>query len=249
MADDPVKDELDRAHLHDLCRAAHRGQIRFTRFLEPPHQAEAVRCAKEEGVEAAFFGGYEGAERAVAAFYEGEPPESWPVECLRADWSAAFSKVQHRDLLGALMGLGIERSLMGDIVVGEGSAYLFAIESVAPLILSELTSAGRAKLSVRRAEGEALPYEAGVSIRDTVSTMRLDALIAAGFSLGRAEAQEVIRRGLVKLNHLPEARTDARIRAGDLISVRGQGRLRVDEEQGPTKKGRLGVKMTRFGAR
>jgi RNA-binding protein YlmH len=78
--------------------------------------------------------------------------------------------------------------------------------------------------------------------------MRLDAVAAAGFSLGRAEAQELIRRGLVKLNHLPEERTDARVGAGDLISIRGYGRLRVDEEQGLTKKGRLGVQMTRFGA-
>ena len=244
-----MKDELERAHLYDLCRAARRGQIRFTRFLEPPHQKEAARCAREEGVEAAFYGGYEGAERAVAAFFEGEPPEAWPVECLRTDWNAEYAKVQHRDLLGALMGLGIERSLMGDIVVGEGCAYLFVLSSAAPMILGELTGAGRAKLSVRRAEGEALPTEAGVPVRDTVSSMRLDAVAAAGFSLGRAEAQELIRRGLVKLNHRPEERTDARVRAGDLISVRGQGRLRVDEEQGPTKKSRLGVKMTRFGTR
>lgn len=244
-----MKDDLERAHLSDLCRAARRGQIRFTRFLEPPHQAEAVRCAREEGVEAAFYGGYEGAERVIAAFYTDEPPEAWPVECLRADWSAEFSRLQHRDLLGALMGLGVERSVLGDIVVGEGCAYLFALSSAAQVIQGELTSAGRARLSVRRAQGETLPKEEGVSVRDTVPSMRLDAVAAAGFTMGRAEAQELIRRGLVKLNHLPEERTDARVREGDLISVRGFGRLRVEEEQGITKKGRLGVRMTRFGAR
>ena len=211
--------------------------------------AEAARAARETGVEVAFWGGYEGAERAVAAFFVGEPPDSWPVECLRVDWNSAYASVSHRDLLGAVLGVGIERALIGDIVVGEAVAYIFTMESAAPLILGELTGAGRAKLSVRRAGGEALPQEKGVPVRDTVMSMRLDAVASAGFDMGRAEAQEMIRRGLVKLNHLPEERPDARVRAGDLISVRGFGRLRVDEEQGLTKKGRLSVRLTRFGAR
>jgi RNA-binding protein YlmH len=244
-----VKSDLGKAHFADLCRAAHHGPARFTRFLEPPMMAEAARAARDEGVEAAFFGGYEGAERCVAAFFEGDSPESWPIECLRVEWNQAYAKVAHRDILGAAMGLGIERSLLGDIVVGETNAYIFALEAAASLILGEMESAGRAKLTVERCGQFELPEEKGTSVRDTVSSMRLDAVAAAGFSLGRAEAQELIRRGLVKLNHLPEERTDARVSAGDLISIRGYGRLRVDEEQGLTKKGRLGLRMTRFGAR
>lgn len=244
-----MKDGLERAHFLDLCRAARRGQARFTRFLEPPLIAVATQVAREAGVDMAVFGGYEGAERAVAAFYEGEPPGNWPIECIRADWNAAYRAVSHRDLLGAAMGIGIERALLGDIVMGESFAYLFVLESVATLILSELTESGRARLTVRRAAGEPLPEEKGTPFRDTVMSMRLDAIAAAGFGMGRAEAQELIRRGLVKLNHLPEERLDARVKAGDLISVRGHGRLRVDEEQGLTKKGRLGVRMTRFGVR
>jgi RNA-binding protein YlmH len=244
-----VKNDLDRAHFSDLCRAVGRGSPRFTRFLEPPQMQEAARAAREEGVEALFSGGYEGAERCIAAFYDGEAPESWPIVCLRAEWNADYAKAQHRDFLGAALGLGIERSMLGDIVVGESFAYLFVMEAAAPLILSELESAGRAKLTIERAQTIELPEEKGTGVRDTVSSMRLDAIVSAGYALGRAEAQELIRRGLVKLNHLPEERADARVREGDLISVRGHGRLRVDEEQGITKKGRLSVRMTRFGAR
>jgi len=244
-----VKADLDRAHFSDLCRAARRGSPRFTRFLDPPLMQEAARAAREEGVEAAFSGGYEGAERCLAAFYDGDKPDAWPIECLRAEWNADYAKAQHRDFLGAALCLGIERSMLGDIMVGEGCAYLFVTEAAAPLILSELQSAGRAKLKIERAKACELPEEKGTSVRDTVSSMRLDAVVAAGYSLGRAEAQELIRRGLVKLNHLPEERADARVHEGDLISVRGHGRLRVDEEQGLTRKGRLGVLMTRFGAR
>jgi len=243
-----VKADLDRAHFSDLCRAARRGSPRFTRFLDPPLMQEAARAAREEGVEAAFSGGYEGAERCLAAFYDGDKPDAWPIECLRAEWNADYAKAQHRDFLGAALFLGIERSMLGDIVVGEGCAYLF-VTAAAPVILGEMEGAGRAKLTVTRSESREMPQEQGTGVRDTVSSMRLDAVAAAGFSLGRAEAQELIRRGLVKLNHLVEERADARVRAGDLISVRGHGRLRVDEEQGLTRKGRLGVLMTRFGAR
>jgi RNA-binding protein YlmH len=242
-----VKGGLDLKHYSDLCRAVRSGQARFTRFLEPPLMAEAARAARDEGVEVAFSGGYEGAERCVAAFFEGDPPESWPIECLRAEWNAAYAKAQHRDILGAAMGLGIERSLLGDIVVGETYAYLFVLETAAPMILGEMTSAGRAKLTVQRSTVGELPAEEGTPVRDTVSSMRLDAVAAAGYTLGRAEAQELIRRGLVKLNHLIEERIDARVCAGDLLSIRGYGRLRVDEEQGLTKKGRLGVRMSSFG--
>lgn len=244
-----MKAEFGRAHFLDLCRAAQAGQARFTRFLEPPERAEAHQAARAEGVEVKFFGGYEGAERAVAAFYVGEPPGAWPVACLRIDWRAEYASASHRDLLGALMGLGIDRSMLGDILVGEDYALLFALDAAAPTVLDGLSSAGRAKLSVRRSEAWELPAEKGAPVRDTVSSMRLDAVAAAGFSMGRAQAREMIERGLVKLNHLPQERADARVQAGDLISARGLGRLRIDEEQGATKKGRLGVRMTRFGQR
>ena len=119
---------------------------------------------------------------------------------------------------------------------GDSCAFLFALEAATPLILGEMESAGRAKLRIQRAEAVEMPSEKGTSVRDTVSSMRLDAVASAGFSLGRAEAQELIRRGLVKLNHLIDERTDARVRAGDLISIRGYGRLRVGRGAGFDKK-------------
>ncbi len=102
-------------------------------------------------------------------------------------------------------------------------------------------------MSVSRCDGEALPAWQGVFVRDTVPSMRLDAVAAAGFGMSRAQARSLIERGLAK--HLPEERADARVGAGDLISIRGCGGLRIDREQGATRKGRLGVVMTRFGQR
>lgn len=84
-------------------------------------------------------------------------------------------------------------------------------------------------------------------MRVTVPALRLDAVLAAGYRLSRAEAQKLIRAGLVKLDHVPELRADARVEAGSLLSARGYGRLRVDEVQGETRKGRVGLMLFRYG--
>ena len=75
----------------------------------------------------------------------------------------------------------------------------------------------------------------------------VDAVLAAGYNLSRAEAQKLIAAGLVKLNHVPELRGDAKLEAGSLLSARGYGRLRVDEIQGESRRGRTVLKLFRYG--
>ena len=235
-------------------RAAHTGETCYTRFLEPA-QADAVRAAAgRAGARAAFWGGYEGAERCVAAFYDADPPagEDWPIRALRLSWNAKFANPGHRDLLGAVMGLGIERETTGDIAMGEyrgaACAYLFAHVDMADYIAAALDSAGRAALKVAVADETPvlLPPE-GTWLRLTVQQERLDAVLAAACGLSRGEAQRLIAAGLVKLNHAPNLRADAKLNEGDLISARGYGRVRVDAFQGESRRGRRIVRAFRYG--
>jgi len=150
------------------------------------------------------------------------------------------------------MGLGIERDTTGDIALGEyrgePCAYLFVLPEVADYIIANLESAGRASLKVVRAEEEpGIKPPEGTHMRITVQNMRLDAVLAAGCRLSRSEAQKLIGAGLVKLNHMVQIKTDARIAQGDLISARGYGRMKVEEIQGETRKGRQGVLVFRYG--
>ena len=241
---------MERKRLDELARRAARTGLRaYTKFLDPALERDCAYAAGEAGVRMEFYGGYEDAERRIAAFFdEYAPEEPWPVVCLRLRWNAKYGKPGHRDLLGALMGLGINREETGDIVVGEGEAYLFALEEIADYICANLDSAGRTALKVERAEGEiSLPEPEGVTIRETVASERLDGVLAAGYNLSRAEAQRLIRSGLVKLNHIVETRTDARLNAGDLLSARGYGRLKVLEFPGMTRRGRYAVLLFRYG--
>ena len=247
---------LDK-RLNELAlRAQHTGRVCATRFLEPSTLAAVNAAASQAGVKVALWGGYEGAERCVAAFYAGDPPEAgdWPVVALRLQWNAKFANPGHRDLLGAMMGLGIEREMTGDIAMGTyrdaPCAYLFALEEVADYIAANLESAGRASLKVSMATEtpQLIPPE-GESLRLTVQQQRLDAVLAAACRLSRSEAQRLIAAGLVKLNHVPQLRPDARLSEGDLISARGYGRVKVTAFQGESRRGRQVVQVFRYGSK
>jgi RNA-binding protein YlmH len=247
---------LDK-RLNELAlRAQHTGRVCATRFLEPSTLAAVNAAASRTGVKVALWGGYEGAERCVAAFYAGDPPEAgdWPVVALRLQWNAKFANPGHRDLLGAMMGLGIEREMTGDIAMGTyrdaPCAYLFALEEVADYIAANLDSAGRAslKVSVATETPQLIPPE-GESLRLTVQQQRLDAVLAAACRLSRSEAQRLIAAGLVKLNHVPQLRPDARLSEGDLISARGYGRVKVTAFQGESRRGRQVVQVFRYGSK
>ena len=242
--------EIEKKRLRELAlRASFAPCAAFTRFVEPTLENDVRAAANEAGVHAAFFGGYADAERRIAAFHDGDAPEYFPIETLEMRWNAKFAEAKHRDLLGAVMGLGLERDATGDVCLGEeaGVAYLFCTEDIADYIAANLESAGRASLKISRAGEVRIAPPEGTGIRVTVQTLRLDALLAAGYKLSRSEAQRLISAGLVKLNHAVEERGDVHLQAGDLISARGYGRLRIDEIQGETKKGRIGAMLFRYG--
>lgn len=244
--------ELMQKRLNELAlRARYGGAPAFTRFLEPAMERAARSAAARAGVQIALFGGYAGAERCIAAFYSGDAPQDWeyPLSCLEMKWNSKYASPGHRDLLGAVMGLGLERDATGDIAMGEadGSAYLFAHSDVQSYIVMNLESAGRASLRIAQTQmPPKLKAPEGICIRITVSSPRMDAVLAAGLKLSRSEAQRLIEGGLVKRNHVEELRGDIHLEDGDLLSVRGHGRMRVEGLDGLTRKGRQAVRLFRY---
>ena len=249
-----MDDALNR-RLNELAlRAAHTRRVCFSRFLEPSAPDAARAVASRAGAKVAFWGGYEDAERRMAAFYAANVPEidEWPIAALRIQWNAKFAHPGHRDLLGAVMGLGIERETTGDIAMGtyRGAecAYLFATSEMADYIAASLDGAGRASVKVTVAdEAPVLSPPEGEEMRLTVQNERLDAVLAAACRLSRSEAQRLIAAGLVKLNHAPNLRADARLAEGDLISARGYGRVKVESLEGQSRRGRQIVRVFWYG--
>ena len=243
---------MDDKRLMELARRAVRAGICcHSHFLEPSMVSVARRCAAQEGAQVEFFGGYDDAERVIAAFLPyGEKPE-FPIECLEITWNPKFSKVGHRDLLGAVMGLSIERDATGDILLcEEGKAYLCAERAMAAYIMGALDSAGRASIKLRRHEGEIeVPEPKGIHKRITLASTRLDAFVSSGYNISRGEAQKLIQAGLVKKDHIPETRPDVKIEENSLISARGYGRMKVEQLLGETKKGRIAANIFLYGGK
>ena len=241
--------EALRARLDDLARRAGRLWTPLcSRFLTQEERSLAQRCARENGVLTAFDGGWEGAERSQCCFYpDGLEPDFTGV-WLEVSWNAKFASVDHRALLGSVMALGMDRSLLGDMVIEGDHAYIRAVPELAARLPQELTRVGSATVKVReRSEPPAITPPKGTELRDTVASLRLDSVLSSGMKTSRAKATEWIRQGAVQVNHTTTERIDQQIKADDLISVRGFGRIILREIGTPTRKERIPILLEVFG--
>lgn len=218
-----------------------------SRFLSGAERSLALHAAKAAGVKVAFDGGWPDAERVQPCFYPlGEEPTFTGV-WIEASWNARFATVDHRALLGSLMALGMERAFFGDMIVQESCAYLLALPEVAVRLPAEWNQAGRVTLTVRElTEAPSIEPPKGTVLRDTVASLRLDSVLAAGMKLSRAKAADIIHQGGVMVEHVLEERTDRLLLPGQLLSIRGFGRVRLLEAGQPTRKDRLPIVLEVF---
>ncbi len=234
---------------YEQCRRG--GFMTHTDFLTPQEQSAAEDLLRSMGEEdLLFFGGYEGAERKALFFlpeWQEELGEGLPFGFLRASFYTA-NALSHRDFLGSLMGLGLAREKIGDILVTEKSADLVVMESVAPFLRDNWSAAGRTALQVERISAGVLhiPQVKVRRIRATVMSLRLDSIAAEGFGMSRSKASDLIRGGKVQLDHRLTQRTDAAVEEGSVISARGLGKFTVTKIEGVSKKGRTFVELERY---
>lgn len=234
--------------IEDLeARCERQSVVTATGFLTPAEQY-TLRSRAEHRTEAGLFlsGGQDGCERQRAFFlpYWLTPDAldlSEYIRAIRAD--AFFGEPGHRDYLGAALGLGIQREWIGDIRVLGTAAYLFCLPSVEALLLDELGKVGR--VSVRTAPvalaDVPVPERKVRRITFTVKSLRLDAVASSLFGLSRTQAAELIRMGAASLNYAPCDRTDAPVKEGDVISLRGRGKGVLTTVGGRSRKDRLFV--------
>lgn len=242
--------------LDKLELARDRGVPAHTPFLSPGEQMAVTELLNACGrPRHRFWGGYEGAERCVCLFlpdWQGEEdvlddPEG-PLAALEARFPADAS-LGHRDILGALMGLGLTREKLGDILLpGGGRCQVTALREALPILLSQWEGAGRWKASLRQVPlSELTPAPVEVrTIRDTVASPRLDAVLGAGFSLSRAKAAAYISAGKVAVNHRECLKGDRQVEQGDVLTCRGLGKCVIREVPGQSKKGRTMLVLDRY---
>ena len=226
----------------DACRT--RSYPVHTRFLDLRERTLTVQALRLAGGEdsAVLYGGYADAERAAALFY----PEYLTAEQMCADAPFAILRAKkhpsdtlsHRDYLGALMGLGIERGCVGDILVHEDGADFIVLADMADFILLNFEKAGRGHLKLTHADALRTPQAQGETQSGSVASLRLDSVCALVFNISRSEAQEQIARGQVFLNFMQCMKNEREIAVGDRITLRGHGRARILSLGGTSRKGR-----------
>lgn len=241
--------------LDKLEQAENRSIPAHTPFLSPAEQACVTDMLNAWGhPRHFFFGGFEGAQRQVCVFLpDWQEREDWladpecPVTALRASFPKDAS-LTHRDILGSLMGLGITREKLGDILPRDGGCDVLCLADAAPILLSQWDSAGRWKLKSQEVPLSALevkPPEVR-TLRDTVAALRLDAVLASGFSTSRGKAADLIGAGRVMVNHRECLKPDRAVAQGDVLTCRGLGKCVVKEVLGQSRKGRIMLVLERY---
>ena len=222
-----------------------------TVFLDPKQQSLAADLLKREA-DIAYYaeGGFQNSERKLYIIYHEDYDAAEiekPYQILEFSWySKSAKKPTHRDLLGSIIGAGIKREMLGDIMLQGDSAYVVCSIEVSGYILNNIERIGNIPVKLQLAEQVTAIEEDSKVINTTVASLRLDSIISAGFGLARTKAAELIKSGRVRINWEEKDLTSKVIKQNDVISLRGKGRIILEAISGNTKKDRIKITIKKL---
>ena len=231
-------------------RANERGYAIYSDFLGLSEISEL--CAVHFSVKATLWGGYEDAERCVVCFGDREfftDKSDYPIKCIlikpvNQKFADALS---HRDFLGSLMGLGIRREVLGDIIISENCGYLFCLENIADYIIENLVQVRHTTVKCEITEKlpkDVLPQPENREI--IVSSERLDVIISAIYKMSRSQVLPIFHTEKVFVNGVVKTSPSATVNVDDKISVRGFGRFVYKGVLRTTRKDRFVISVEVF---
>ena len=251
-----TKDELITARIEDRIDQCRDGYyVTHTGFLDTHEQALALAASRRAaGVRTFMYGGYDEAERRMLVCVPKDLPLSDEeaveglLRVLRVKLPAISKELSHRDYLGSVLGLGIERRLTGDILVRSDGADILIVPGIEGFLTEELRRIGSVEVKTEALPLEELtvPEARTEYIRDSVSSVRLDSIVSSAFRLSRGKAAEAVRKGLVSVDHAECIKPDAPVREGSSIVLKGKGKAVIEQTGGESKKGRIRIVIKRY---
>ncbi len=218
----------------------------FTPFLNTIEQSTVINHIDTK-INYLKYGGYNDFDRCIIAIYDNTVPETYdfPIEplCFKL---CNYSNITHRDVLGALMSLGIKREIIGDIIFLNDACIFFVLKKMSQYILQNLLSVKNVSVSVVEYTGEinfTRSFEEKIIL---VSSMRLDCLVSEIVAVSRTIASDLILQSQVYLNGLQCTKKDKVLFQGDIISIHKKGKYKFSEVVGETKKGKLKIKILKY---
>lgn len=237
--------------LEMVTRASSRREIVHTDFLTPPVVKESMfQLEKLAGIKAVAQGGYPQAERCRLSVGLSDIMTNDPdvVAALSISGNFGFEPCSHGDFLGAILGTGIVREKLGDILLqGEKGAHVIVVPELVDFLTSTLDKVGNVGVSCTQIPLLALEYEPPrtKSFNTVESSLRVDALASAGFKISRSKLVDLISNKDVRVNWSPVVKNGATLKMGDIVSINGKGRLKIGEIR-ETKKGKYAVELIRY---
>lgn len=220
-------------------------------FADPREQEiiqSIVKYAEDVSVE--FNGGLNSSERSRAIILNKDKTNSvnksdFEIVVFKATYANKFTKLEHRNMLGSLLSLGLKREKLGDIQMDETCVFFAVCSDVSNYIESNLQKIGSASITLERIDENILPKtdEAWIESVVSVSSMRLDVVISAITSLSRQQSQNLIGQGKVKVNWKEISSASLTLAENDILSIRGFGRRKIIKFIGQSKKGKMRIRV------
>lgn len=207
---------------------------------------------KYDSIKYSKLGGYGHAERCIfciySVFIDYDISHYTPIKVLAISWDERYYEIGHRDVLGAILGLGIKRDVVGDIIIDEDIAHVFVLEDISKFILKYLIKVGSAPVNVECFNtGEVEVKGPDIKLlKAVIPSSRLDCLTSAGFGVSRSKSVTMVKSGRVMVNWEVCTKPSYDIEPGDIITIRGRGRIRYKGIIRRTKKEKLFVEIERY---
>ena len=226
---------------------------KLTDFLDPRERfIVSSIIGQENDLLVKTFGGFQDAERQrlfICPSYFEPASEDFQISFFSINYPSKFVQLKHPDVLGALLSLGIERSKFGDIRIESNTIQFAVVGEVRDYIFANLASIGKSKVKLeylKDTDQLIKLTEEWFENSYTVSSMRLDVIVATVVNISRQMSQNLIKGGKVKVNWTIREDTSFEAQEGDVISARGYGRIKVMMTEGRTKKDKIRLQVGRL---
>lgn len=238
------EEQYFRKHLIDLSRRAEEKNIvTYSNFLNLNEISILSQASKECYCSYELFGGYEHAERKIAAFLpDSYGSAQYPISAIRLiPLHFKFAEtLTHRDVLGSIMGLGIKREMLGDIVVKDNIAIVLCIDSICDYLIDNCHQVRHTMIQCEKILISDFTYEPSFVKKDgVVASFRLDTIIADVCKLTRSHAQKIISEGNAFINSQKILNNNYTCQDGDVLSVRHYGKYIIETSDKTTRKGKI----------
>ncbi len=224
----------------------------LTNFLNPRQLYILTSIINRyDGIRFSTYGGYPDAELQRAILYPDyftPELEDFKISRFEIDYPSKFATLSHGQILGSIMGAGVQRDVVGDIIT-DGETWQFMVQSeMADYVDTQVDRIGKIKIKLLAISAGDLiaPIDESETVTTTVSSMRVDALVSEGFHISRHHAKELVDSGLIRVNWVETERPDLELSVKDIVSVRGYGRIVIQEIAGVTKKDKVRVVISLY---